>query len=81
MIKLVYDKGGCVGCPPEMGCLGRACSMCWDTIMVCDQCGEEVDDLYRNEDGDFCEDCMRNLFIHIDINNAGDYCVESEGWL
>ena len=74
MIKLVYDKGNCVWCPPEMGCLGMACDMCYETLLKCDECGEETSELYRDNNAkDFCESCMKKLFRCITIDNAGDY--------
>lgn len=58
----------CVGCPPEMGCMGQACpyhphkSQC--LVYYCDACGEAVEsehDLYRvpgqNEETWVCEKC------------------------
>ena len=74
MIKLVYDKGNCVGCPPYMGCLGSMCPMCYETVMICDECGQEVDGLYRDEDNvDWCDECRDKQYTRIDIDNAGDF--------
>lgn len=74
MVKIIYDKGGCVGCPTEMGCLGSMCPYCWELIMTCDMCHEEGDKLYRGEDGiDYCEECRDKLFVCITPDNAGDY--------
>ena len=80
MIKLVYDKGNCVGCPPEMGCLGLACDMCYETKMICDICKEEVEDLYVVEGEQMCENCFNeniiNNYPHITIDNVGDYAED-----
>lgn len=67
MIKTVYDKGNCVGCPPETGCLGKSCPQCWETIMECDICGCETDDLYRDLDTgeELCESCRDSRYEHI----------------
>lgn len=81
MVKLVYDKGGCVGCPKEWGCLGASCPHCWETVMVCDECGEECDELFCHEGEtsyQLCESCFDDTIIHITIDNAEDYIEERE---
>ena len=75
-VMKVYDKDGCVGCPPEMGCLGQACLQCWYIRMTCDVCGEEVEELHRNIDDkwDLCEECYEKAFALITGDNAYEYC-------
>lgn len=76
MVKLVYDKRNCVGCPPEMGCLGRDCPQCYETVMRCDVCGKETRDLYRwDGDVDLCENCFDEKIekIHITYDNCEDF--------
>lgn len=73
MVKLEYDKGGCVGCPADWGCLGRNCPHCWETIMICDVCEQESDELYRFDDTDYCEECKDKLFTRISFYNVEDY--------
>ena len=78
MVKLVYDKGNCIGCPPEMGCLGAGCPYCYEAVMICDDCKQECDELYRDKDtgADLCEDCRNALYEHITIDNVGDYAED-----
>lgn len=54
----------CVGCPPEMGCLGSTCPYVNVTRYYCDRCGEEIypEELYRVEDDDLCESCLKDMF-------------------
>ena len=79
MVKLVYDKGGCVGCPPYMGCLGSGCPYCWEPVMICDICKQEGDELYRDEDNiDYCSECREKLFAHITWDNVEDYANTRE---
>ena len=80
MIKLIYDKGNCVGCPPEMGCMGKDCPQCWETHLFCDICKEEVDALFRGKATgiDACEDCRDAAYTYITIDNAGDFIDESD---
>ena len=76
MVKLVYDKSNCVGCPPWMGCLGKMCPHCWETVMRCDICRKEADELYRWDGDDMCDDCFNeNVLekIHITYDNCEDF--------
>lgn len=44
MIQYVDE---CVSCPKEMGCLGTSCKNRNVPILICDECGQEVDELYE----------------------------------
>ena len=51
----------CVACPPEMGCLGRACPNRRPVATyVCDSCGEEGErsDLRMLGGEALCKDCF-----------------------
>ena len=51
----------CVGCPPNMGCLGDSCPNRNVAHYRCDKCDAEVDpeDLYDVDGVDLCEDCLK----------------------
>ena len=49
----------CVGCPPEMGCLGSACPNIHIPCYYCDDCGEETD-LYYFEGEELCINCIEH---------------------
>lgn len=51
----------CVGCPPEMGCMGSACPYCNVERFYCDKCKEEttLHDYYGLE---LCENCILKQF-------------------
>ena len=53
----------CVGCPPELGCLGGVCQYRNVEHIVCDLCGEEA--VYRVDDEDLCEDCAKNRILEV----------------
>ena len=61
MIRL---ENQCVGCPPEIGCLGRICPKREVEVLVCDKCGSE----YHVEEGvgengeDLCFSCARSEY-------------------
>ena len=52
---MVKYEDECVGCPPELGCLGSACPNRHVPRLYCDKCGEEVDEFYEDE---LCIDCV-----------------------
>lgn len=47
----------CVGCPPELGCLGDVCSNRNVEHFYCDECGIE-DTLYEINDKELCGLCV-----------------------
>ena len=49
----------CVGCPPEMGCLGSACPNINVPHYYCDCCDDETD-LYYFDGEELCIDCIKN---------------------
>ena len=51
----VYENS-CVGCPPEMGCLGSACPNMQVARYICDECGDEAP-LYDVDGKELCEFC------------------------
>ena len=51
----------CVGCPPEMGCLGRSCPYMNVVRYYCDECGYERK-LRHYDDKELCEDCLLEKF-------------------
>lgn len=54
MIKIEND---CVGCPPEMGCMGSSCPNRNVKHFYCDDCGDETD-LYEFDGEELCIDCI-----------------------
>ena len=45
----------CVGCPPEIGCIGPSCPYVHVTRCYCDVCGESAE--YTIDGKDYCENC------------------------
>lgn len=50
----------CIGCPPEIGCLGSSCPNRNVPHYYCDKCGTE-DVLYEYEDGEYCIECIEEM--------------------
>jgi hypothetical protein len=54
-MKIIED--GCVGCPPEIGCLGSACRYKNEIHFYCDKCLNETT-LFFFGDSELCADCV-----------------------
>lgn len=54
---IVYEDE-CVGCPPEMGCLGMGCPNRNVKHLYCDKCGGDCEELYVYDNYELCEDCL-----------------------
>ena len=48
----------CVGCPPELGCLGSSCPNKNVAVYICDSCDEE-NELYEFEGEQLCIECIK----------------------
>lgn len=58
-MKRIEDE--CVGCPPEIGCLGRSCPNRNVVHYYCDKCGDETT-LYDYYGEEICEECLLKEF-------------------
>lgn len=57
----------CVGCPREMGCLGSSCPNRNVPHLYCDDCEEEVEDLYDYAGEQLCEECLLKRFDKVEV--------------
>lgn len=61
---MIEYENDCVGCPPEMGCLGSMCPYVDVPYFYCDDCGHGDDEFYTfngnwgNNENQFCFDCL-----------------------
>lgn len=67
MIKIEND---CVGC--GMPCLGVSCPNRKVPHLYCDKCKEEVDELYKYDDEQLCEECLLKSFDTITHDEFDD---------
>ena len=65
---IIRYENECVGCPPEMGCLGESCSNRNVQRLYCDDCKDEVETLYVYDDKELCQDCLLNTIEKINLD-------------
>lgn len=56
----------CVGCPPEMGCLGTSCPNRNVKHYICDKCMHEVEELYEFDGAEMCLECIEDSLVRIE---------------
>ena len=59
---MIRYENQCVGCPPEMGCLGSTCPNRNVPHYYCDECGEEIEHLFEMYGEELCESCLKAIF-------------------
>lgn len=53
----------CCDCAtPGYPCRGSACSLTRVEVYYCDECGEELDEIYDAEGMELCEECLKNMY-------------------
>ena len=57
-------EDNCVGCPTEMGCLGKSCPYMNVPVRYCDICGDYAKYNLDNET-DICAECARKMLQKI----------------
>ena len=65
---MIKYENECVGCPPEMGCLGNSCRYKNVKHLYCDKCGEDVEELYIVDGDELCKDCLLDSFYKITLD-------------
>lgn len=66
---MIEYENQCVGCPPEMGCIGDSCPYANVPVYYCDECHDEVNELYDCDGDELCEDCLLKQFERIDYDD------------
>ena len=65
---MVEFENECVGCPPEIGCLGSACPKRNVPHLFCDDCEEEVEELYEVDGEQLCADCILERYEKVKVD-------------
>lgn len=64
MVRIENDCGGCaVSAYP---CLGDSCPLRHSKHYYCDDCGDEVETLYRFEGEELCIDCIEKRLERVE---------------
>lgn len=64
---MIKYENECVGCPPEMGCMGDSCPNRDVQHLYCDRCGEDCEELFIFDGEELCEDCLKNSLERITL--------------
>jgi hypothetical protein len=65
---MIVTENECVGCPPDMGCIGTSCPYWAVTRLYCDECDDEAE-LYWFEDEQLCIDCIIKRLERVEIDD------------
>lgn len=58
---MIRYENECVGCPPELGCLGSCCPNRNVPHFYCDNCGDDVEELFECCGMQMCRDCVEKM--------------------
>lgn len=60
---MVKYENHCSDCDtPGYPCMGASCPLLKVEVHYCDECGEELDDIYDVDDEELCEECLKERF-------------------
>ena len=57
-----YENQCCDCATPSYPCIGSACPRRRVAVYRCDKCKGELDDIYEVDDGEYSEDCLKDMF-------------------
>lgn len=60
---MVKYENQCCDCATDgYPCLGNLCALRRVEVYYCDQCGEELDEIYDVDGEELCEECLKEMF-------------------
>ena len=60
---MIRIENHCCDCEvPGYPCRGNACPNRHVEVHYCDQCGEEIDEIYEVDGEELCEECLKEKF-------------------
>ena len=65
---MIKYEDECVGCPPEMGCMGNGCPNRNVKHLYCDKCDADCEEVFIWEGWHLCEDCLKKQFDKITLD-------------
>ena len=66
---MIKYEDECVGCPPEMGCMGDTCKYRNVKHLYCDKCHTDCEELFDVYGHQLCEDCLLDNFNKITLED------------
>ena len=65
---MIKYENECCGCATESyPCMGSSCPNRNVPHFYCDKCGEDVEELYKVDGEELCEDCLKDSFEKITL--------------
>lgn len=65
---MIKYEDECCGCATESyPCLGNSCPNRKVQHLLCDRCGEDVEELYKVDGEELCEECLKDNFEKITL--------------
>ena len=65
---MIKYENECCGCATESyPCLGSSCPNRKVPHLLCDRCGEDVEELYKVDGEELCEECLKDNFEKITL--------------
>ena len=65
---MIKYEDECIGCPPEMGCMGNSCPNRNVKHLYCDECDADCEEVFIWEGWHLCEDCLKKQFDKITLD-------------
>ena len=66
--NVIKYENECCGCATESyPCLGSACPNRHVPHFYCDKCGEDVEELYKVDGEELCEECLKDNFEKVEL--------------
>ena len=59
---LKVENRCCECATPGYPCLGATCPNRNVEVYYCDECGEELEEIYEVDGEELCEDCLKDMF-------------------
>lgn len=71
---MITERNECCGCATDSyPCIGDACSRKHTAVFICDECGDEVEKLYKVDGMQLCGRCALNELEEVDCERERGY--------
>ena len=71
---MITERNECCGCAvPAYPCLGDSCPRRHTAVLICDECGDEVEKLYKVDGMQLCGRCALNELEEVDYERERSY--------